>query len=342
MGFKRLLSVFGVGGPSIDTVLANPYTYPGAALDGRIELTGGDVDAHIDGIAVALAASVEFDTEEDEETSTAEFARILLTGPFDLPAGERRSIPFRYPVPWQAPITDAGGGPLPDAGLGLRTEVVIDRAPDKGDLDPVHVCALPSQERILEAFSRLGFRLKHTDVEAGRLVGTRQEFPVFQEIEFGAAAPYEHEISEVEVSFVADTQGMDVIVEFDKRGGLFTEGGDLYGRFYVDHSDADRVDWTAQVEAWVEEALSRHRGLFGGFGTAHHDHGDHDEGGGMMSGAAGVALGVAGGLAAGYVAAEAVDEIGDFFGGEGEGEDESEQEEEDEGAEEEGEEEEEG
>lgn len=316
MGFKRLLSVFGVGAPSIDTVLVTPHTYPGAALEGHVELTGGDVDAHIDEIVVALVASVEFDTEEGEETSAAEFARIPLTGPFDLSAGDRRSIPFRYPVPWQAPITDAGGGPLPNAGLGLRTEVVIDRAPDKGDLDPVQVHPLPAQDRILEAFSRLGFGLKHTDIEAGHLAGTRQEFPLYQEIEFGAAERYAHEISEVEVSFVADPQGMDVIVEFDKRGGLFTQGGDLYGRFHVDHGDADRVDWAAQVEAWVEEALSRHRGLFGGgFAPAHHGHGDHDAGGGMLGGAAGMALGVAGGVAAGYVAAEAVDEIGDFFEG---------------------------
>ncbi|MFD0772479.1 sporulation protein [Streptomonospora algeriensis] len=328
MGFKRLLAAFGVGGPSIDTVLSTPHTYPGAVLEGTVELTGGEVEAHIDEIAVALATSVEFEAEEGEETSAAEFARVLLTGPFDLPAGEHRSIPFRYPVPWQAPLTDAGGGPLPNARLGLRTEIVIDRAPDKGDLDPVHVYPLPSQDRILEAFARLGFPLKHTDVEAGRLVGTRQEFPLFQEIEFGAAEHYAHEISEVEVSFVADPQGMDVIVEFDKRGGLFTPDQDLYGRFHIDHADADRADWTAQVQAWVEEALSRHRGLFGGFGAAHHGHDeDHEEGGGMLGGAAGVALGVAGGLAAGYVAAEAVDEIGDFFEGEEEAESEEEEEE---------------
>ncbi|TDQ52915.1 sporulation protein [Actinorugispora endophytica] len=324
MVFKRLLMAFGVGGPSVDTVLTSPHTRPGAAIEGRVELSGGDSDVLIEEIALCLAANVEAESDGGEHEVGAEFARVPVAGAFRLAAGEHRAIPFSYPVPWDAPLTDAGGGLLPGSGLGLRTEVVIDRAADKGDLDRVHVHPLPAQDRVLEAFARLGFGLKHTDIEIGHLAGTAQQSPFFQEIEFHPAPHYAHEIGEVELSFVADPHGVDVVIEFDKRGGMFTEGQDLYGRFRVEHAHTDHVDWAAQVDAWITEALERHRGLFGGYGRGHDEQPDHgydgyhqaEERGGALGGLGGVALGVAGGLAAGYVAAEVVDEIGDMFEGE--------------------------
>lgn len=344
MVFKRFLMAFGVGGPSIDTVLRSPHTSPGAFLEGVVELSGGDSHVLIEEIAVCLASTVEVEAGDSEGVAGIEFARFPVAGAFHLAAGERRSIPFRYPVPWQAPVTAAGGGPLPGTGVGLRTDVVVGQAPDKGDLDPVLIHPLPVQDRILEAFARLGFALKHTDLEHGHLVGTAQQFPFFQEIEFHPSPRYAHEIEEVEVSFVADPEGVDVIIEFDRRGGLFTEGQDLYGRFRVAHYDVDRVDWVAQVDAWIAQSLERHRSLFGGYGhgypghpghgyPGHPGHGypghgypehaspkyqEHGHRGG--SGLGGVVAGIAGGLAAGYVAGEIIDEIGDAFEGDDEDE----------------------
>ena len=95
---------------------------------------------------------------------------------------------------------------------------------DKGDLDAVNVHPLPAQERILEAFGRLGFRFKGADLERGHLRGVHQTLPFYQEIEFYPAPQYASAINEVEVTFVANPHGVDVVLEFDKRGGLFTVG----------------------------------------------------------------------------------------------------------------------
>ncbi|GAA1980135.1 sporulation protein [Nocardiopsis rhodophaea] len=315
MGFKRFLAAFGIGGPSVDTVLANPHVYPGGTIEGHIELQGGEVDSRIDEIALSLATRAEIEHDEGESQVQAGFARVPVTGPFHLAAGERRSIPFRYPVPWQTPLTEAGGAPLPGAVVGVRTELAVAGAIDKGDLDPLRVYPVPSQDRLLEAFARLGFQLKHTDVEQGHISGTRQEFPLFQEIEYYASPRYAHEVNELELSFIADPHGMDVVIEFDKRGGLFTSGQDVYGHFRVDHADADRIDWAAQVASWIDQALERHRGLFGGFGHQPHGHYGHDDHGG---GGMGMAAGAVGGLAAGFIAAEAIDEVGDLLEGDDE------------------------
>ncbi|WP_344972856.1 sporulation protein [Salinactinospora qingdaonensis] len=310
MVFKRLLAAFGVGGPSVDTVLVNPHVRPGMPLEGHVELVGGDHDTEIEEIVLALLTRVEVEVGEEEAEPLVEFARIPVAGPLELAAEERRSIPFSYMVPWQAPLTEAGGDTLPGVGAALRTEVAIDGALDKSDLDPVFVYPLLAQDRILEGFARLGFVVKHAGVEAGHLPGTAQELPFFQEIEFHPAPRYAHQFEEIEVSFIADAEGMDVVLEFDKRGGMFSEGHDLAGCFRITHSEAETVDWTTQLDVWLHEALERHHLLFGGHYDhgGHHEHEEHEEDGG---GWGGVVAGAAAGVAAGVIASEVVDAFDD-------------------------------
>ena len=52
-----------------------------------------------------------------------------------------------------------------------------------------------------------------------------------------------------------------MVLEIDKRGGVFTEGRDAFGRFTVDHATADRTDWAAQLDGWLRQSVQR-RGLF--------------------------------------------------------------------------------
>ena len=42
MVFKRLMQAMGVGGPSVETVLANPNCRPGGFLEGQVHVMGGD------------------------------------------------------------------------------------------------------------------------------------------------------------------------------------------------------------------------------------------------------------------------------------------------------------
>lgn len=263
MGFKRILAAVGIGGPSIDTVIPEPHAQPGQRLNGYIDLVGGEVEADIDGIAVSLAARVEIESGDHEAQVTREFSRVPVTGAFRLAAGEQRRIPFEYILSYQSPLTDAGGRALPGAVVGLSTDVVIGGAPDKGDLDPIRVYPLPAQDQVMEAMHRLGFGLKKTDIEQGRLSGTRQEFPYYQELEFRASPQYHGRMNELELSFVADPQGVDVVIEADKRGGLFTESKDRFARFRIEHAQAQQgVDFAPMLTQTLDSMLQR-RGIFG-------------------------------------------------------------------------------
>ncbi|MFJ4850826.1 MULTISPECIES: sporulation protein [unclassified Streptomyces] len=329
MVFKRLLGALGVGGPSVDTVLTGGPVMPGGTLYGQVHLEGGDTDADIHAVVLELVARVEaegghgygYEDADGEHEGVVVLDRAVVGGGFRLPAGARHTVPFSLPVPWEAPVTELHGQSLGIA-LGIRTGLEVAGARDKGDLDPLSVAPLPAQEAILEALGQLGFGFTSADLEMGHLHGTGQRLPFYQEIELTPPAQYAHAVSEIELTFLADPAGVEVVLEADKRGGLFSEGHDQIGRFTVDHATVLQVDWTAEVDSWIRR-LVEHRGGFGapaahghGHGYGHgHDHGHHDEhhGSGMGVGTA-VAAGAAGlaaGAVGGYLLSEAVDEFFD-------------------------------
>ena len=329
MVFKRMLSALGVGGPSVDTVLTNPNTRPGLTLEGHVRLFGGEVAADIEQISLALVTRVEVESGDSEFAGTMEFYRMPVSGAFHLAPKQELQIPFQLPVPWETPITDVYGQHLHGMVMGLRTDVAVARAVDKGDLDPIAVHPLPVHERILDAFARLGFRFKNADLERGHIYGVQQTLPFYQEIEFFAAPQYAHTIREVELTFVTNPHTVDVIIECDKRGGLFTPGHDAIGRYVVDHASVDSTDWTALVDSWLSQTVANysrfaaghvqpgyppHPGHHGGYPPHPGHHGHHGSGvGGMVAGAA---LGFAGGMIAGELIEEVFDgddgDDGDF------------------------------
>ncbi|WP_030856733.1 sporulation protein [Streptomyces sp. NRRL S-37] len=334
MVFKRLLGSLGVGGPTVDTVLDPGPVRPGGALTGQVRLKGGSADFDIEHITLELVARVEAEHEEGESEGVVTFDRFTVGGGFRLAEGEQHSVPFSVTLPWETPVTELHGQAL-GIVLGVRTELSVAGAKDKGDLDPLTVGPLPAQEAVLEALGQLGFGFKSADLEYGRIGGTGQRLPFYQEIEIVPSPQYADRVNEIEVTFLADPGGMEVVLEADKRGGFLSGGHDALIRFTVGHHDSR--DWNTEVDGWIRR-LVEHRtphGSHGAYGHGdpyaghghggHYGHGDHHDdhhrsGPGMgtvvAAGAAGLAVGVVGGM----VAAEVVDEVGDFFEGDEEDE----------------------
>ncbi|OPF82374.1 sporulation protein [Streptomyces antioxidans] len=330
MVFKRLLGSLGVGAPSVDTVLDTVPVRPGGPLTGQVHLRGGNSDYHIEQIHLELVARAEAEHEDGEHEGVVLFDHFTVGGGFRLAEGEHRSLPFTVHLPWETPITELYGQPL-GIILGVRTGLEVAGAKDKGDLDQLTVTPLPVQEAVLEALGQLGFGFTSADLELGHIGGTAQRLPFYQEIELAPAPQYAHAINELEVTFLASPGGMDVVLEADKRGGLFSGGHDALTLFTVSHEGVEHHDWNAEVDAWIRQLVERrashgsyaHGGSYGhgesspyGYGHGHGDH-HHDSHhrSGPSTGAvvAGVAAGVAVGVVGGMVAAEVVDEIGDAF-----------------------------
>ncbi|GGM08585.1 sporulation protein [Dactylosporangium sucinum] len=256
MVFKSLRRALGVGGPTVDTQLRSPDVRPGEPLAGQVLFAGGDHEVEVERIVVELVTRVEVETSDGEHDSTVAFQRQQLTGGFRLAPGMQHAVPFQLPVPWETPITHLYGQRLPGMAMGLRTELEVARAVDKGDLDPINVHPLPAQAGVLAGFVELGFRFKSADLERGFIYGVRQTLPFYQEIEFWAAPQYQGAVTEVEVTFVTDPHGMEIIIELDKRRG----GHDAIGRFKIGHAQAQAVDWTREVDGWMRQTAQSRRG----------------------------------------------------------------------------------
>ncbi|MGA4842826.1 sporulation protein [Streptomyces sp. G45] len=256
MGFKKLLASLGAGGASVETVLTEANVVPGGVVQGEVRIQGGSVDQQIEALSVGLQARVEVEGNDQEFKQDVEFTKQRLGGAFELKANAVHAVPFGLDIPWETPITHFAGRELHGMNIGVTTELAIARAVDSGDLDPIHVHPLPAQQAILDAFGQLGFRFKSADMEKGHIRGTRQKLPFYQEIEFFPPEQYRG-LNQVELSFVADEREMDVVLEMDKKPGLFSEGSDSYKAFKVGLHDYQGTDWAAFLNAWLSEVGSR-------------------------------------------------------------------------------------
>lgn len=261
MVIKRLLAGIGFGGASVETSLDSSVTAPGGSLRGTVVIEGGDVEQKVDQLTVGLQARVETEIGDHEFDSDMEFHRVRLGEAVALHPGQRFQVPFELFVPWEVPITAHRGRNLGRMNLGVNTRLHVANAVDPGDLDPVAIEPLPSQAAILDSLFSLGFTFKHADLERGRLGGTRQRLPFYQEIEFRSPRRYRG-LEELELSLVTDGHGVDVVLELDKKPGLlFSEGRDTYHRFSVNHHDGAGRDWTGHLHQWIDSLAGR-RGLF--------------------------------------------------------------------------------
>ncbi|MGA5065624.1 sporulation protein [Streptomyces exfoliatus] len=260
MGFKKLLASLGAGGASVETVLTEANVVPGGVVQGEVRIQGGSVDQQIEGLSVGLQARVEVEGGDQEQKQDIEFGKVRLGGAFEVKAGAVHVVPFGLEIPWETPVTSVSGQQLRGMNIGVTTELEIARAVDSGDLDPINVHPLPAQQAILDAFLQLGFRFKSADMERGHIRGTRQKLPFYQEIEFFAPQQYRG-LNQVEVSFVADDREMDVVLEMDKKPGLFGEGSDSFRAFKVGLDDFHTTDWAAYLNQWLAEVGGRRNWL---------------------------------------------------------------------------------
>ncbi len=301
--FKKMLAALGVGGPSVDTVLSSPDTQPGRTLQGEVNIVGGDVDVDIEYVALSLVTRAELG--DDGPDGAIELTRATVSGAFTLPAGQEYRIPFELAVPWESPITVVYGQQLHGMAAGVHTELAVAKAVDKTDLDAVRIHPLSSQEMVLDALAALDCSIKSSDVETGRIAGVPQRLPAFQEIEYHPPGRYMGRINEIELTFISTPHELHVVLEADRNGDRFSEGGDEFGRWHVPHGEAEGFPWADHIGSWLEGVAAR-------VGHPGHEYGhEHDHGGG--SGIGGMIAGVAGGVVGGMVLGEVIDEVGEAF-----------------------------
>lgn len=260
MVFKGLMG----GGAQVNTTLATPQVYPGGAIQGTVQVQGGRVDLDVNFIEIALTAVVEVESQDSEYDSTVVFNRQKICGPFRLQSGTNVPVPFQFSVPWEAPFNVIAGTPLRGVRLGVRTELDIARSMDKGDVDPIQIYALPVHDQIVMGLSQIGFRVKGSDLERGRLQGS--SLPFYQEVEFVPPGHLRGQLAELEMKFVTLPDRVDVVLELDRRSWT-GNSTDKANRFSIDHATAQRQDWAAVFQDYIPRLIEATRGWGSGRGV---------------------------------------------------------------------------
>ncbi|MGC1214254.1 MAG: sporulation protein [Micromonospora sp.] len=244
-------------GLSVSTTLSNPSTRPGLRLPGRVTLSAGGEDVPVRHIRVGLVAQVEPE-DPDARPRLMQYHEAPIAGRFVVPAGRRRAVEFAFPLPWETPVTIFGGVPLMSLRTGLRTEVSVDPYLDQGAMVPVFVHPLPTQQHILAALDTLGFVMRQVGLQQGRLPGVQQTLPFHERLGYWVAPLYAGPITEVEVIFVTNAAGLEVLLWMDRRLSLAGVTHQSISRFRVWHAGADRRDWVSTVDGWFRHAINRH------------------------------------------------------------------------------------
>ncbi|SBT68079.1 Sporulation-control protein spo0M [Micromonospora sediminicola] len=244
-------------GLSVSTTLPNPSTRPGLRLPGRVILRADGEDVPVRHIRLGLVTSVEPE-DPGSPRRLVQYHRWPIAGRFVVPAGRRRAVDFAVPLPWETPVTMFGGVPLLSLRTGLRTEVSVDPDLDQGEMVPVLIHPLPTQQHLLAALDTLGFVMRQAGFQQGRLPGVEQTLPFQQRLGFWAAPLYAGPMTELEVIMVTTSVGMEVLFWLDRRLSLAGVTHQSISRFRVWHAGADQRDWVATVDGWLRQAIDRH------------------------------------------------------------------------------------
>ncbi|NJP31691.1 sporulation protein [Micromonospora thermarum] len=244
-------------GLTVRTALANPSTRPGLHLPGRVLVSAGSTDVPVLHVRLGLVATAEPE-DPDAPRRLVQFHQAQVAGAFALRAGRARSIPFEFPMPWETPVTIFGGVPILSMRMGLRTEVAIEPQLDQGAMVPVFVHPLPAQAHILTALDTLGFRMRQAGLVDSRLPGVEQALPLHQRLGYWVAPLYAGPITELEVIFVTNPAGLEVLLWCDRRLALAGITHQSISRFRIWHAGTERRDWVSTVDGWLRMAINRH------------------------------------------------------------------------------------
>lgn len=218
--FKKIAQAFGIGGPTVDTVLHQPATQPGGVIGGEVRITGGDNARDVNSLTVSLAATVEVESGDEEYDQRIVFANQVVAGQGQLAPKAQVALPFQLQVPWESPFNALRGYTFHKMRIGVQTRFDLPGGLDATDFDPIDIHALPIHVQAIEALERMGFQLKNADLERGRVPGSTLGF--YNEIEFRGHG----QVPECELTFVTGPQETHIILEVDKAS-LFGSGDRL-------------------------------------------------------------------------------------------------------------------
>lgn len=315
--FKNLMAKLGKGGAKVDLVLEKEDYNPGEEVKGELVILGGTIDQHINRIDVDLQLSLRV----KEKTLQHTIQNFPFHQPFTVKSNERRTFPFSCQLPKDLPVSGN------QVSYSFNTRLDIASGVDHLDHDAIRIHPPQPLQRVLEAFSQLGFREKY---DSRSFNGHTQEFELFP------TSLLQGQVEEVEFIAALDSSGIRLLLEVD----LLTSFGEkeIRRELFIEN---DLLEDEPGLREHLEETLLEmveNPGDFQGVSMPKHPIQGHQGSGTNWGGmVGGFAAGVLGGMVLSELmgdgmeglsetfeeatdfelpdGGELLDDIGDFFGG---------------------------
>lgn len=236
---KNVLASIGIGGMKVDTLVNQAEIEAGDVLNGVVAIKGGDVSQRIDAIVLQLMTRCIVETRNDQKVyAEIQVAAASAAADMDVAPGQTFELPFQMEVPVFAPLSVGSTKSL------LRTRLDVPKAVDPRDTDAVRILPNTAMRSVFEGMEHAGFRIAEVEVEHT----PHAAIPFTQEFDFKPVHFRDWGVEEVEIAFRPSGSGaLDVLMTVDRRGGLFSFGGETGYRFKVPASGADPQDVAAAI-----------------------------------------------------------------------------------------------
>ncbi|SFJ10504.1 sporulation protein [Thermoflavimicrobium dichotomicum] len=208
--FKRIAASMGVGGAEVDTVLDKSTFCPGDLITGTIHVRGGSVKQDIDDIDLYVMTRYIMEKDDQRIYQESKITTFRAVNRFTILPREEKSFPFQFRLPLDTPIS------LGSCMVWIKTNLDIKHGLDAQDNDQIQVRPHPWIDKILNAVSDCGFRLREADCEYAPYF--RRRLPFVQEFEFVPnTRKYQNKLDEIELVFHLEENGLEVALEVDRK-----------------------------------------------------------------------------------------------------------------------------
>ncbi|GAB7387789.1 hypothetical protein BSNK01_16260 [Bacillaceae bacterium] len=277
--FKKMMAKLGVGSAKVDLVLNKPSYALGEVIEGSFHIEGGTVEQRINKLDVELLLRVTVKGREFTKTAAA----IPVTSSFVIRPGEKKTLPFSYPLPMNLPISRY------NVAYFLLTHLDIAGGVDHHDRDELRILPPARFENILRALERLGFREK---AESGKFNGYSQEFAFFPTVRF------KEQVRELEFEASIEERGIRLLLELDLLPSFARGERELKREIYLANGELENVSaLTGRLETVVAETLQSPASYAASLYRQRYAHVPHGHVHGGLTGAMGsFAAGMLGGM----------------------------------------------
>ena len=214
--FKSLFKKLGFGNIQVDARLRGGTVVQGGVLEGDVFITGADDATTIDELYLRIVTEYTKESDDYESRHNCILAEHKLFDRLTVQPKEQKSVPFAIQLPFETPVTTVGWN-----RVYLQTTAETSAIFDPKDTDPIQVTPHPHTQAVLNAIQNLGFQLYKVDCEYTHRFGGR--YPFVQEFEFKPSGEFYGRLDELEAYLRPNPNGIEVIFQIDKRGGMFSE-----------------------------------------------------------------------------------------------------------------------